>query len=409
MTFDDNAPAGKLDMLALAEIVHHDIRVWFQDSSTTRRSIFFTDMGNLNTIDIFLKDGHYTVLREKELLPSPTWGEAITPPPAPPQPGDVWSSEDGMENIIKQLGWDFNMPISEINQACRGSTNRARQRWHEIYRDTQYFITFFMLWKSCTVNMTTWLKSLGKHPRDLIAELERIYRRNPISTLPANLPSDALLRQKQLLRLVLTSSHETERGSIIHSARLVTQATIATMFSGDTFLLYADNKKLVNIPRPIRKHTPHSFRLIMQEIMGGDTSEWTHMLSNDTGITGQIYRKFVQDSSLTFRERSVRILVGLRLVLQIFQTIDDTLLQDISPRRIWERETEFTNDKIWGILSRCSGTAPRIFRRIYSSGQHEVAQWLMDLDMNTTFPGWSSLWCRAGSQMLVQIVGSADE
>jgi hypothetical protein len=206
------------------------------------------------------------------------------------------------------------------------------------------------------------------------------------------------------LRLVLTSNHETERGSIIHSMRLVTQATITTMFSGGTFLLYADNRKLVNIPRPIRKHTPHSFRLIMQEIMGGDTSEWTHMLSNDTGITTQIYRKFVQDSSPTFRERSVRILVGLRLVLQIFQTIDDTLLQEISPRRTWERETEFTNDKIWNILTRCE-TDPRI----YSSDQHEVAQWLMDLDMNTIFPGWSSLWRRAGSQMLEQIVGFADE
>jgi hypothetical protein len=216
---------------------------------------------------------------------------------------------------------------------------------------------------------------------------------------------------------VLTSNHETERGSIIHSARLVTQATIATMFSGGTFLFYADNGKLVNTPRPIRTgRAPfdalaelHSFRLIMRAIMGGDTSEWTHMLSNDTGITGQIYRKFVQDSSPTFRERSVRSLVGLGLVLQVFQTIDDTLLQEISPRRTWEREMEFTNDKIWDILTRCSGTAPRIFRRIYSSGQHEVAQWLMEWDMNTIFPGWSSLWRRAGSQMLEQIIGFADE
>jgi hypothetical protein len=104
VTFDDGAPAGKLDMLALAEIIHHDIRVWFQDSPTTRQSIFFTDMGNLNTIDIFLKEDHYTVLRENELLPSSTWGEATTLPPALPQPGDVWSSEDGIENIIKQKG-----------------------------------------------------------------------------------------------------------------------------------------------------------------------------------------------------------------------------------------------------------------------------------------------------------------
>jgi len=127
VTFDDNAPAGKLDMLALAEIVHHDIKVWFQDSPTTRRSIFFTDTGNPNTIDILLKDGHYTVLREEELLPSPTWDETITLPQAPPQRGDVRSSKDGMENTIKQLGWDEDNQTRHLVKGTGNYQNSSSQ------------------------------------------------------------------------------------------------------------------------------------------------------------------------------------------------------------------------------------------------------------------------------------------
>lgn len=108
VTFDDNAPAGKLDMLALAEIVHHDIKVWFQDSPTTRRPIFFTDTGNPSTIDVSLKDGHYTVLREEELLPSPTWDEA-------------------MENTIKQLGWDEDNQTRHLVKGTGNYQNSSSQ------------------------------------------------------------------------------------------------------------------------------------------------------------------------------------------------------------------------------------------------------------------------------------------
>ena len=95
-------------MLALAEIVHHDIKVWFQDSPTTRRPIFFTDTGNPSTIDVSLKDGHYTVLREEELLPSPTWDEA-------------------MENTIKQLGWDEDNQTRHLVKGTGNYQNSSSQ------------------------------------------------------------------------------------------------------------------------------------------------------------------------------------------------------------------------------------------------------------------------------------------
>jgi hypothetical protein len=402
----DDSPAIVLDIMAVSDMIQRDIRVWSIATDSTIPFIFVeTDSGKNEMIELMHQDNHFTLLLGTEK-------DDVT---VVMSLKSILEKKDLFEKLTKCLGWDRSLTIAKVDTECRNITSPFLSSHKKTLLNMVTYIKHFFLWKSDFLDRKIWTMSLTHCPQFALEELAKIRQQKnwpgvTSSLTSSNLPEVMPANFTDMIDLVLPTAYGTEAGAITHSMRLAILVTIAYIMDGGDAshwdgaenVLTQGHTYMNTMPYPLGRKTEHP--------RGGDQSllekkkapvhpdVQAFQLKTDGSITGQIFRKLIQGSSVEFETKAVTLLTALEHVLRLHQSRQVRCIQEILTNfDVFDVPTSLVTDatmvteatmlKLWDMLHTSVPTYG-------TSDQREVIEWMQKHNLHVRMVHWYLPWRR---------------